>query len=342
MCRGTPPLRLDRLSGFAMTIRINPADFRAQHLSALNRAFPGWGDERRLQWCFGRSSSEPPADVVVVEVGGIAVAGTGISYRRLVTPHGRSMLVGIFTAAWSFPVKAERGIYMRMMAAAVKLIAERGGALALGFMPQDKTSGHQLLRAGAMAVSTAYMLTSGTGSGPESSALKPCAMTELVRSELFRRVNLRADGCLKFAYSGIDEFAAQFLERPNPVQVLADPMGNYFIVERTSTAMSLLSVLLADDGAPQYRQSLAEASSLAAQQRLRFLLYASNGRAISAAAGAGFVARPGFVTATIACRESLTVALSDNGTDMARDEMALSTACLAALQSLHVENGDRM
>ncbi|MHC2616574.1 hypothetical protein [Bradyrhizobium diazoefficiens] len=75
-----------------MKVSINPAGFEAEHLAALNRSFGDWGDGRRWRWCFARSSLSEPADIVVAEVNGAAIAGTGISYRRMITPDGGTLL----------------------------------------------------------------------------------------------------------------------------------------------------------------------------------------------------------------------------------------------------------
>lgn len=325
-----------------MKISINPEGFEAEHLSALNRSFGNWGDARRLRWCFARSSSPLPADVVVAELNGTAIAGTGISYRRLLTPNGGTMLAGIFTAAWSFPIKSARGAYMHVMSEATRRIAERGGALALGFMPQNKSSGHQLLRAGAMAATTAYVSVSGRSHGEMSSGfkpclLKPCLLTSALVEELFRRTNKRAEGGLKFVYSDIDEFAGQFLERHHPVEVFVDATDGYFIVERLPQAINLLAALPADRGAHPSRQHFAEAARLATSQTCGLLAYASNEVAISEAVAAGLVTKPGFMTVTVASPSDLSAALTAT-----TDEDAAASACLAMLRALHVENGDRM
>ncbi|MBR0829718.1 hypothetical protein JQ596_29715 [Bradyrhizobium manausense] len=320
-----------------MKISINPAGFEAEHLSALNRSFGNWGEAGRLRWCFARTSSPLPADVVVAELNGTAIAGTGISYRRLMTSSGRTMLAGIFTAAWSFPIKSARGAYMHVMAEATRRIAERGGAVALGFMPQNKSSGHQLLRAGAMAATTAYVSMSGRSHGERSSGLKPCLLTSALVEELFRRANKRAEGGLKFVYSDIDEFVDQFLERHHPVQVFVDATDGYFIFERLPQAMNLLAALPADRAAHPWRQHFAEAAQLATSQKCGLLAYASNEVVVSEAVAAGLVTKPGFMTVTIANPLALSAALTAPA-----DEDAAASACLAMLRVLHVENGDRM
>jgi hypothetical protein len=323
-------------------VLINPAGFQAEHLAALNRSFPGWGNEPRLRWCFGRSTGQP-ADLIAIELDGVAVAGTGISYRQMMTPSGRHMLVGILTAAWSFPVRAERGIYMRMMSEAMRLIAERGGALALGFMPQDKSSGHQLLRAGAMAAMTAYMTTPANWQASASAALpgtwRPCAITPALCAELFKRLERRAGDGLRFVYPDVDAFADQFLRRPHPVQVMIDANDDCIVVEQSPRTVSLLAALPADGGRPS-AALLKAAASLAAQEKRPLLAYASNARAVAEAVVAGLVARPAFMTVSIASPEILSVALSREG--VAADAQAVQTACLVALEALHVENGDRM
>jgi hypothetical protein len=318
-------------------ISINPSGFEAEHLSALNRSFGDWGDARRWQWCFARPSAREPADIIVAEWNGAAIAGTGISYRRLVTPDGGTLLAGILTAAWSFPVKSARGAYMQVMTEAARRIAQRGGALELGFMPQSKSSGHQLLRAGAMAATTAYVLMPEGWTSAMRDELRPRALTAALAEELFRRANARAGDGLRFVYFDVAEFAGQFLERSRPVEVFVDGRDDYFIFERLPQTMSLLAVLPADFGSYPTRQHFADAAQLAASQGCGLLAYAANQTAISEAVAAGLVTKPGFITVTIANAQALSAALPGvEGKDVA------ASACLAMLSRLHVENGDRM
>ena len=318
-----------------MKIKINPRGIEAEHLAALNRSFGDWGDARRLQWCFARASSPLAADVIVAESNGVILAGVGISYRRLITPAGRSMLAGILTAAWSF--SATRGTYMRVVSEAARLIAKRGGAVMLGFMPQDKSSGHQLLRAGAMAASTAYLSTSGRQQSAAQSRLRPCSLTDALIDEIFHRVNRRAGAGLRFVYSTREEFMGQFIDRPRPVEVCMNTSDAYLIFERMPRALNLLACLPAAGEARPSRELLAEAAGLAGQEGRELLVYASNEAALSEAVAAGLVAKPAFMTVTITCHQALAEALPD-----AHDEPAAESACLAILRSLHVENGDRM
>ena len=318
-----------------MKININPPGSEAEHLAALNRSFGDWGDARRLQWCFARASSPLAADVIFAELNGAILAGVGISYRRLMTPAGRSMLAGILTAAWSFSVA--RGTYMRVVSEAARLIAERGGAVMLGFMPQDKSSGHQLLRAGAMAASTAYLWTSGRQQSPPHGRLRTCLLTDALIDEIFQRVNRRAGPGLRFVYPTREEFVGQFIDRPRPVDVFTDARDACFIFERMPRALNLLACLPAAGDTRPAREHLAEAAGLAGEEGRELLAYASNEAALSEAVAAGLAAKPAFMTVTIACHQALAEALPD-----ARDEPAAGTACLAILKCLHVENGDRM
>jgi len=318
-----------------MKIKINPPGIEAEHLAALQRSFGDWGDARRLRWCFARTSSPLAADVVVAELNGAIIAGVGVSYRQLMTPAGRSMLAGILTAAWSFSIG--RGAYLRVVSEAARLIAARGGAVMLGFMPQDKSSGHQLLRAGAMAASTAYLSASGRQHSAPPGSLRPCILTDGLIDQIFQRVNRRAESGLRFVYPTRAEFVGQFIDRPRPVDIFMDASDACFIVERMPRALNLLACLPTAGDARPSREQLAEAAGLAGEEGRELLAYASNEAALSEAVAAGLVAKPAFMTVTIASHQALSEALPD-----APDEPAAATACLALLRRLHVENGDRM
>lgn len=321
-----------------MNFRINPVGIESEYLFLLNLAFGNWGDASRLSWCFGGSSAQRAADIIVLESDGALVAGTGISYRHLVAPSGQSMLVGILTAAWTHPNKRERGLYLHVMREAGRLVAERGGALMLGFMPQDRLSGHQLLRAGSLAVSTAYLTTEGGRCTARGGALRRCVLTDDLQRELFRRVNLRAEQTLRFLYPSMEAFVLQFLERVNPVQILVDSEDNYFLVERSESVINLLAVLPSTPGLPT-KEHLRTAVALAMHEQKELFAYASNGAAISTAASVGLVAKPGFLTATVADRAAFLAAVS--GDPMASDAF-IKTQCQEILCTIHLENGDRM
>ena len=99
-----------------MKININPPGSEAKHLAALNRSFGDWGDARRLQWCFARASSPLAADVIFAELNGAILAGVGISYRRLMTPAGRSMLAGILTPFFTSPLRERAEQFANLVA----------------------------------------------------------------------------------------------------------------------------------------------------------------------------------------------------------------------------------
>lgn len=101
--------------------------------------------------------------------------------------------------------------------------------------------------------------------------------------------------------------------------------------------MNLLAVLPADGDARAPGQHLIDAAQLAADQNSKLLSYASNEHAIAEAVAAGLVAKPGFITVTIANVQALSAAVSN-----ALEVGAATSACLAMLRAFHVENGDRM
>ena len=218
-----------------MQLEINPPGIDSAYLRCLNTCFPGWGDAQMAQWAFRRAlAPDPLPDLMVLREGDELLAGSAVSYRSVVLPNGSTVRAGIMTGSWTLPAARGRGCFTRVIEESVAVTQERLGALLLAFVTEDNPSCRQLLKAGAAAVPTSYFFTdldaSSQMSGPELAIAGEDDLPDAVALWAKSR-----EGKCRFAYSSLEDWKGQFLERPGRVDAVRDASGAFAILERTST-----------------------------------------------------------------------------------------------------------
>jgi hypothetical protein len=209
------------------------------YLDALNVCFPNWGGRAMFDWCFARQAAGHVPDILRLFVDGRAVAGTAIVYRRVTLREGVEVIAGIVTGSWTLPEARGEGAFTRLIGASREQIASRGGALLLGFVRADNASSRGLLRAGADLTPTFYC-RSGGSTGPAPADLQDA--TRDWRAETF----LRDRRGTRFAYS-IEEWTAQFVNRPGAVARLEHPGRWSAVVQRTEEFDRILALTAGPD-----------------------------------------------------------------------------------------------
>jgi hypothetical protein len=110
------------------------------YLRALNRAFPGWGDEAEFDWWFRRRAGDLAPDVLAIGPPDAPMAGMAVVYRRLVDPWGGEHRAGVICGAWTEPGHRLRGLGLELYAQVRPLAIERGVAALLAFIRNDRVS----------------------------------------------------------------------------------------------------------------------------------------------------------------------------------------------------------
>jgi GNAT superfamily N-acetyltransferase len=153
-----------------LTCERNPAAFAETYLKNLNTAFGSWGNTELYEWVFQREcGSFAPEQLILRDESNEVLAGSGVSYRRLILPNGNAMDVGIMTGSWTLPAARGRGCFTRIIEESRLLCADRGCGLLLAFVTQDNPSRRALERAGSALFPSRYVF--GTVEDSPSSAM---------------------------------------------------------------------------------------------------------------------------------------------------------------------------
>lgn len=192
---------------------------RRYYLAALNHCFPGWGDERRFDWCFARALAGRKPDLLVLRDGGDPIAGSAITYRMLELTDGTRVRAGIMSGSWTLPAARGRGAFTRILHASREIALTRDAPLLLGFVTATNFSRQGLISAGALEIPSYYCRLS-----PGQRAVLPAPRV----------------GAARFVYSE-EEWRSQFLERPNEVERVGGAGWNA-ILERSGATDRILHI----------------------------------------------------------------------------------------------------
>ena len=197
-----------------MTIALerNPTGVEDAYLNGLAICFPGAWNEASFRWYLQRPFQSRHPDTLIARDGELLVAGLGLNYRRVRSSDGRVHDVGVLTAAWTLPKYQGRGYFRRLVKTAMEIAASNGCEALLSFVIRRSASGLGLRRIGAAEVPTRYLFLA-----PGDALLRPPALPDVRALQADELPDLPRTGSgLAFHYDTIEEWTAQFLDRPHP------------------------------------------------------------------------------------------------------------------------------
>ena len=253
----------------------------AATLAKLNRCFGGGWDENLYRWYLARPFNGRAPDRIIISDDGEPVAGSVVNYRQLRAPDGTIRDIGIASGSWTLPEARGQGLFTRMMQASVSRAGEDGCQYFLAFVTADNASRNALERCGAAMIPASYVTSDD--SPPVPDAVTAVEAVDASPSELHNAA--RSGGEVVFHYDSVTTWAAQYLERPLPVEVLR-LHGDYAIIEQAADTDRLLWTAAV---ALQRQQVAISLAARAKANGRKFFMY-STGNDV-----AGLVARPGFV-----------------------------------------------
>ena len=204
----------------------NPAE-EESYLEALNLCFGHWGGREMFEWCFTRPGAGRAPDVLSLWLDGRVIAGSAISYRRVMVGGGPELAAGIMTGAWTLPEARGAGAFTRLIHASREQAARRGGALLLAFVTATNASCRRLRREGAELLPTYYCRSDRLPARIEPT-LREESLSSLDLSEFQRGRNET-----RFVYTAA-EWLGQFIDRPGDLRAVAGQQGWKAIVECTA------------------------------------------------------------------------------------------------------------
>lgn len=207
--------------------RLAPDDY----VELLNLSFGGTWTAELFHWYMQRPFAGRTPDLAVLCVDGKPVSGAAVNYRQLRDPHGQVHDVGVISGAWTHPEARGHGYYTRVMRESAARVATRGCELLLGFVTADNNSSKGMKTAGARMIPTVYA-TSSAGS-TDTGDLPAIATASADTTQLYQQHNVHSMAATGYHYASPDDWTAQMLQRPGPVEVLRIGDDSLAIVEKT-------------------------------------------------------------------------------------------------------------
>lgn len=277
-----------------LRIRVNPQDLDAEVGAAfLTRCFATRWTEAMYRWYLQRPFAGELPDRLILMDGGRALAVCGVVYRLLQTQDGQVHRVGVAIAGGTLPSARGRGCYARVLQAAVECSTARGCAVLFGFVTAGNTSGRGLLRLGATAIPSAYLVSRERSAGPRTGIL------QLRDAKVADDWPLRAAARLRppaapatFHYPDVSAWRSQMVDRPDRVQALRIGATCRAVIERVADTDRLQWL----DGDGRERVAAIRAvMTRARRQRRKFFMYSTCPHEVAAARRLGLAVHPGYM-----------------------------------------------
>lgn len=299
-----------------MRVEWNPVNTRADFLDGLNECFPGWGDQVRYTWYFEPREPHPSPDVLVLKEGNQIVAGTGLTYRRLLSPTNRPLRAAILTGSWTLPAWRGRGLFARVVAESRQQALSKGQDVLLAFVREDNPSRRVLEREGALLAPTFYFradAASEEDTPPERVfAVDPNAA---LMEDLWQRVARSGETRFRFHYETVTAFASQFIHRHSATLLLRDEAGHLAIVQDDGRQRLAHLIAFANADSASALHFLKGLAASARADGRTLAVFTSPGPVRLACDEAGFTCGRGFVTVMRESGTSLDAPWSVSGGD---------------------------
>lgn len=173
---------------------------RALYLRGLNTCFPGWGGEDRFAWCFARVLAGREPDLLLVNDGGMTIAGSAIVYRTIQCADGTRLRAGIIVGSWTLPEARGRGAFSCLLEESLVVAEDREAPLLIAFLAAANLSRGPVAAVASLMVPIYY-----------------CRLP--VSQDVASLPSPTADAS-HFVYTD-EEWRSQFIERPGVIERLS-------------------------------------------------------------------------------------------------------------------------
>jgi GNAT superfamily N-acetyltransferase len=274
-----------------LRILINPDDPEGEAGARfLTRCFATRWTDGMYRWYLQRAFGGEAPDRVILAEGARPVAGCGLVYRQLRTPDGALHRVSVVVAACTLPDERGRGLYARVLQAAVERSAERGCTALLGFVTAENATGRGLRRLGAAAIASAYIGSRQRRPMPGASPLR--LRETRVADDWPARAAAAASAA--FHYPDVSAWRSQIVDRPQPVDSVRIGATCRAVIEPVGDTDRLQWL----DGEARERSAAIRALVTRAGCRKRkFFMYSTCPQEAAAARRLGLDVHPGYLMA---------------------------------------------
>jgi hypothetical protein len=210
----------------------------APYLGGLNECFGLWGADREWDWTFRRDCGAGLASrLAATDEHGSWIAGSAVSWR-LSAAFGK---IGIMTGSWTLPEARGSGCFSIFIRESAALVQSNDGGALLSFVTAANASRRRLEASGAEMIDTVYARSSEERSDLAAARLTAQPLTNDIVLSLWQMHARQTGTGNGFSYPDPEQFAGQFLRRPNPTGIYRDEdTDSLVIMEHASDTDRLL------------------------------------------------------------------------------------------------------
>jgi hypothetical protein len=225
-------------------VEINPQDIKSLYIDCINQCFADWGGQDFYEWCFNRSFGSKKSDIIILKKNSEVIAGSGISYRTVLTANNSIITVGIMTGSWTLPIARGHGCFSRIIEESIKLTSKKGGVFLLAFVTEDNASFRRLKNAGSSLYPTSYLFSTDHTPIPKSEyTLSNVEDIDKTANFILKRLQKEQLGTSHFVYN-LEQWKSQFIKRPGLLYFLTINDTNYAVIEKKGVFNRILFLSL--------------------------------------------------------------------------------------------------
>jgi hypothetical protein len=291
-------------------VQINPTWLdRARYIEFLNQSFPRQWDPPAYDWYMTRGFNGRRSDILVRADGLRVLSGMTLCYRQINVGSGAPIEIAVLSAGATLATERGKGHYPALLQTALARLREKSCVAALGFVTRANVSGRGLMRIGARAIPSYYLVSrANPRATPASKERRPgpaCLAPPRWRGDLVSGIEslarLRAQEQISdasgaprahFHYDRAEDWQQQFLNRPNTVHIVRLAHDSYAAIEAVHDTDRLQLLVCPDRKRTRNIATLAAASAAGGRN---FFMYTLEPTEAAAARRAHLRTRSGYL-----------------------------------------------
>ncbi len=221
-------------------IIINPENYEDIYIYNLNQCFNSWGGRQEYNWVFNRVVGENQSDIIVIkDKHDDVIAGSGITYRKLIIDDHHVTDIGIMTGSWTLPIAQGKGCFSKIIEVSKNICTLKRVPFLTAFVMESNPSFRRLKNAGSSLIST-YHFVSKEIYYSDIKTITVLKKEPKIYSELYYNFIKAQKGYLKFYYTH-EEFYQQYINRSKNTEILQ--IGDdYAVIEETENIIKVVFI----------------------------------------------------------------------------------------------------
>lgn len=284
-------------------IIINPKGIESIYIECLNYCFGDWGGTNVYKWCFNCQVGDLKADIMILKKDGKIIAGSAVTYRKVLFANSSMINVGIMTGSWTLPDARGQGCFTKIIKESVALASSKDAALLLAFMTKNNASFRRLVDSGSLLFPTHYLFSSDDTPIPESDlVISPVLDIRKGVETIFERFIRYQIGFAHFIYTP-KEWQSQFFNRPGEIEFLCINNIGLAVIEKKENFDRVLFMSLGEG--ITFKKFIKALLKRALNNRRKLFLFTTSPLWKDECVELGFNYSPGYLTALVANEKKL-------------------------------------